>query len=478
MINMKNKLWIIGFFMITLSLQAQPPSIMQEEYLNHQFDVYPSAIDNHDQIIGLSPLRRNAELTHAVFGYLPDWEYNYAYPNLRYDLLTHISVFSFDVSAQGSFTYPGRWPWTDLINQAHQNGVKVIATVVNFTTASIKTLMTQEQPKQTMFSNLKTILETYKLDGVNIDFENVASEDRSKVNTFMTELKSYLDNNLPGMEVSFAAPAVNWGGWNLKGLANACDYLFVMGYDFYGSWSTTSGPVAPLAGGSYHITNTVTSQYNGIPGEKLILGAPYYGRQWETETENAYSKVVKYIKATYFRDDYTKSLQYGVQWDNTSRTPWYRFQQNGKWYQTWFDNDSSLSLKYQLAKSKSWRGVGMWALGEDGSRTELWELLETMFTGQTGLDEIQSLPSTPPVKVYPNPASQSVSLEFYLPQPGNVNVTLSNLLGQTVWIQNSIHLNSGPQELACPIASLPSGIYFFTLCLPSGTQSGKFMILH
>lgn len=467
------------FLIMAIAIVAEPPSIMQQDYLNHRYDIYPPALDTDKEIIGLSHLNKKANLTHTIFGYLPDWEYYSAKPNLRLDLLTHISVFCFDVTAEGTFSNPGQWPWTTLINEAHQTGVKVIATVVNFTTASIHTLLVEEQPKQAMFINLKTILEKYKLDGVNIDFENVASEDRKKVNTFMAELNVYLDTHLPGMEVSFAAPAVNWGGWDLKGLANACDYLFVMGYDFYGSWSTTSGPVAPLSGGSYHITNTVNTQYSGISTTKLILGVPYYGRQWETSTQYAYSTVVKYIKATYFRDDYTQSLYYGVQWDNTSRTPWYRFQQNGKWYQIWFDNDSSLSLKYQLAKSKSWRGVGMWALGNDGSRPELWDLLATMFdANQTSISKPNVFIPSIQITLYPNPASQSVTLQFCLPQSGNVTLTLTNLLGQTLSREDLGWLNSGLYSLSRSVSSYPSGHYFYCLIHPAGKISDKVLILH
>lgn len=35
---------------------------------------------------------------------------------------------------------------------------------------------------------------------------------------------------------------MNWSGnWNLLGIANGCDGIFIMGYAFWGSWSTTSG---------------------------------------------------------------------------------------------------------------------------------------------------------------------------------------------------------------------------------------------
>ena len=96
------------------------------------------------------------------------------------------------------------------------------------------------------------------MQGVNIDFENISSADRGEVlNGFMADLKNYLHAEMPGSEVSIAIPPINWGGWQFMGLAEACDYMFIMGYNFYGSWSETSGACAPLTGGSYNITNSL-----------------------------------------------------------------------------------------------------------------------------------------------------------------------------------------------------------------------------
>ncbi len=94
----------------------------------------------------------------------------------------------------------------------------------------------------------------------------------------MQELTDSVHSINEDLEVSYAAPAVNWGGWDLTGLANSCDYLFVMGYDFYGSWSSNAGPTAPLVGGSYNVTNTIYTQYANVSTfypEKIILGVPY-----------------------------------------------------------------------------------------------------------------------------------------------------------------------------------------------------------
>ncbi len=372
------------FLIIIFSAYGQLNSIHYLDNLTYGIkDELPSEFPANGE--GILPLQfdKSGRNGTVIYGYLPDWEYQTARNYLRYDILTHISAFDFAINSSGNITNPSYWPWTDVINAAHQNGVKVILTAVNFTSSDIHNLLTNSTAKQNFFSNVLNRLNSYSLDGVNVDFEGLNTADRGSVlNTFMADLSAYIKAQKPDAEISFAGPAVNWGGWNLPGLANACDYIFIMGYSFYGSWSTTTGPCAPLTGGSINIANTVNTQYGGvIPGNanKLILGVPYYGLKWTTETQNAGSAVISYVSSTRFKDDIVNGPNYGVLWSTTHQTPWYRFQSGGVWTQVWYDTDSSLGLKYALAQSKNYRGVGMWALGYDGARPEYWNELYNRF---------------------------------------------------------------------------------------------------
>ncbi len=337
---------------------------------------------NGEDIITLDTTKEN-KLNSSIFGYLPEWEYNNgAYNNLMYDLLSHIAAFAFPVSSTGAINNPSAWPWTDMINKAHSNGVKVIMVAINFVSDEIHQIISNSLAKANFIQNAKNKIDTYKLDGINIDFEGLSTADRGVIiNNFMKDLTDSIHSAFPGKEVSFASPAVNWGGWDLSGLANSCDYLFVMGYDYFGSWSSTTGPVAPFTGGTYNVSNTINVQYGQVTQnlpEKLILGIPYYGAYWTTTTQNAGSPVSAFISSPYFEVTQPGSENYGVIWNNLYQTPWYRWN-NGKWKQVWYDNDSSLALKYNLAINKNLKGVGMWALGYDGTMQELWNLLLVKF---------------------------------------------------------------------------------------------------
>jgi|GEM_PF-2279201 len=378
---------ILVLFVFSFTAFAQKQiSIHQLSYEQHKSDVWQRSLFNDDGR-DIIPLKYNkSNLSSAVFGYLPYWEYPTAKSTLQYNLLTHIAATSFAASASGGLSKPSYWPWTDVINAAHANGVKIIMCVVNFTASDIHTLVTTASNKNTLFANIGSFISQYNLDGVNIDFESLNTADRGAlINTFMSDLTTYIHTNYPGKEVSFAGPAINWGGWNLPGLVNACDYVFIMGYDFYGSWSTVTGPSSPLTGGSTNLNTALTSTSMGYGGvinstpQKLILGVPYYGNEWYAKTENAYAAVTDFRATKTYYGMSANALSYGTKWDNTSQTPWYSYKLDTTCVQGWFDNDSSLGLKYDFATSKKLKGVGMWALGQDGSRTELWNLLKNKF---------------------------------------------------------------------------------------------------
>lgn len=332
------------------------------------------------------PLNKNAvkELSAAVFGYFPDWEYvNGTHNYFRYDLLTHIACFDFPVSSRGDISNPALWPWTNLINTAHSNGVKIIMVVSNFDKEDIRKIITDETVKQTFITNVLIKFNAYKFDGLNVDFEGLYSSDQgSRIVNFMREVTDSVHAHYPDAEISFAAPAINWSGtWDLQGLADACDYLFIMGYDFFGSWSDNSGPTAPLTGGSINISYTINSQYASIVAnnpEKLILGVPYFGSYYKTETSSPGSNVIEYVRSPRFRDAQAQANVYGRLWSSTYQVPWFRWN-DGEWNQIWYDDYASLGLKYDLASSKNLKGVGMWALGYDGERQELWNLIDYKF---------------------------------------------------------------------------------------------------
>lgn len=351
-------------------------------------------------------------LSKLVYGFLPDWEYSDgAHLNFKYELLTHIACFDFVVNENGGMDTPGLWPWTDLINSAHQNGVKVHLTAVNFDADEIRTLLNSNDKRKNLIDNIKYNLNFYNLDGVNIDFEGMySSEEGATINSFMAQLRDSLKNVNQDWEVTIAGPAINWGGdWDFAGLAEAVDYIFIMGYAYSGSWSTITSPNAPTTGGTYNITSTVNSQYAAVTNnnpEKLILGLPYYGVQWITESQYAGADVVEFINYPRYTAAQNAADTYGSNWSSTYQNP-YVVINDGSWKQIWYDDIESMGDKFDLAVTKNLAGIGMWALGYDDGSEDLWNLIDLDFG--SGL---QPFPEEPSSIIIKTESDSSVLVEF------------------------------------------------------------------
>lgn len=120
-----------------------------------------------------------------------------------------------------------------------------------------------------------------KFDGVQIDFESIASEDRDAFLDFLTTLKSRLE---AGKVLSVALPArrttIN-DAYSYSRISAIADKIFIMTYDQH--WSTGSpGSVASVS----WCTDVIRYASCEIPADKLVMGIPFYGRSWQDKSHN------------------------------------------------------------------------------------------------------------------------------------------------------------------------------------------------
>ena len=340
----------------------------KENYLEPLFKPYLGPAD---------PIQaRRDDPSKKVFGYHPYWQ-GTKWQSYNYDLLTTIAYFSAETNSTGDLTNLHGWPATDLINKAHANGVEVVLTVTLFDKSDIETLLSHNSYRDRLIKNLLYEVNRAGADGVNIDFESFPESQKNNLVSFVKNLRKSLRDSIPNAQVTLATPAVDWSNaWDFNALATESDGLFIMGYDYHWKGSTTTGPVAPLTGGSYNITNTVNTYLSVTNNnyDKLILGNPYYGYEWPSNSGDKGASTTNDGTAVIFSTAESKALSYGKLWDSDSQTPWYRYQ-NPSWFQTWYDDSLSLSNKYDFVISKKLGGVGIWALGYDEGYDELWNAL-------------------------------------------------------------------------------------------------------
>ncbi len=387
-------LFIVSLFFVLLS--AEEPGfkgIHQLQREAHPREAGTYALNKYLAADVIPLQKRESEssgLSHTVFGYLPYWERNSAPEYFDYDVLSHIALFDFSISTDGRITgVPAGWPgdWINTMNNAHANGVKLIMCVVEFNNDNISALINSRTASQTFYEEVEAMINTYNLDGVNIDFEGLHTSDRGdSINNFMQGLSDHIHSNAgPEQEISFAGPAVNWSSWDLPGLTEACDYVFIMGYNYWWSGSSTTGPCAPIEGANYNLVQTLINTdrgYGSCDPARLILGLPYYGLYWEVaqserDTENA--ETLSSGKSIFYASAKNKFETHGTIWSGRYEDSWTYYKNDNKWYQVWCSNAAAMDAKEKLVFSHDLMGTGMWALGYDNENPELWELLRNNF---------------------------------------------------------------------------------------------------
>lgn len=100
---------------------------------------------------------------------------------------------------------------------------------------------------------------------------------------------------VPNITLSAAVAIAPFGGLtNGTAFADALDYLAIMNYDVYGTWSSVVGPNAPIKDcaadpqGSA-ITAVKAWMDIGFPADKLVLGVAAYGHSFDVDPSAAFA---------------------------------------------------------------------------------------------------------------------------------------------------------------------------------------------
>ena len=378
--NLKN------IFLVSNLLLAQywTPFHVEELERNSDINLDYEYIDQFAQSQFLESFNRN-ELTHEVIGYLPYWEYDH-YTNFDYSLISQINYFSVELDSYGNIANDHNWNDLYLVDYAHARNVKVKLCATLFGQSELLLLLSNSDNRENAINNLLALVLNKNADGIDIDFELMPSSQRDNLVLFMSELSEAFHNQLEDPIITMATPAIDWNNaWDYYSLAEIVDGLFVMGYNYFYSGSSTAGPVSPLGGYFYDIEYTINDYIQKTEGQvdKIILGLPYYGYDWVVQSDAINSETMGSGVAKFYESVVPLSEDFGYVFDNQSNASWISYQGNSVWNQCWYDDSLSLSHKYQFAIDKNILGVGIWALGYDNGYDQLWGALYDNFIDTT-----------------------------------------------------------------------------------------------
>lgn len=361
----------------------------------------------------IKPLLKKAEANHEyeIFGFAPFWTLDNM-ESVDFTVLTTLAYFGIPVLEDGSLdtSYPGYTAFhskqaTDLFTKAHSHGTHVVLTLTQMNNSIIKGLMDDPTAQEKAIASAVAEVKERGIDGINVDFEytgNPGEDYRNKFTTFVSNLSRKLKEELPYSRITvsvYASSVREPKIYNIKSLAEVTDGIFMMAYDFATYSADYAMPTAPLYGYKegkywYDIATAVDDFLGLMNPDKLILGLPWYGYNYlvytpevNAETRPYYSWRGKPRVQTYAiaQNHVTPEMQ-GIDefitgWDDHGKVTWkaYHVEETDTWRMLFIDDKKSLSLKYDFAKEKQLKGVGMWALGFEDTNAELWAVLEEKF---------------------------------------------------------------------------------------------------
>ena len=80
------------------------------------------------------------------------------------------------------------------------------------------------------------------------------------------------------------------------------------------------------------------------------------------------------------------------------------------------------------------------------------------------------------ISVFPNPASTNAAVKLNLTQSGNVQITLTNMLGQQVVSMDKGFVQSGAHEFTFNVERLNNGVYFCTVTINGEQHTQKLIV--
>ncbi|MCE5252074.1 glycoside hydrolase family 18 protein [bacterium] len=303
-----------------------------------------------------------------VLGYYPAWgKERYPAEAINFSILTNIiHAFAWPDSAGNivlweGFAYPG------LVEATHRAGRKITVALGGWGNCTGFPPVTADPALRARFiANIMDFCRTNGYDGIDLDWEFPANPaERGNLTILVNELRKAADKSGNPFLITMAVSAGTWSGDHndYAALKDKVDWFNVMTYDFYGSWTAVAGHNAPLYGSQESVNTSVAflTKKMGVPPEKILLGLPFYGRQFKTmqlygpKTGGdgiSYRDIVKRLD-----EGWTRS------WDDVSMVPYLVNPEKNT--MIFYDDPESIAIKCAYAREKKLRGVMIWSIGSD-----------------------------------------------------------------------------------------------------------------
>ncbi|MDQ2719990.1 MAG: glycoside hydrolase family 18 protein [Bacteroidota bacterium] len=259
--------------------------------------------------------------------------------------------------------------------------------------ATCSEIFSSKKDRRIFVRSVKRISRFFGTDGIDLDWEYPAISgfpghkyqpaDKENFTALIIQLRKKMGKNY---EITFAAggfkqyidESVEW-----KKVIDDVSFINLMTYDLVSGYDTTTGNHTALfsTGRQSGSTNAAVNQLInlGVPKNKIVIGAAFYGKEWENVADTGYGiyQRGKYRTNITFRNfDTGMSADSGFisHWDSTANAP-YVYNPVKKLFVT-YDDKRSIALKTKYALDKGLGGIMFWELAYDSYKNGLLDVID------------------------------------------------------------------------------------------------------
>lgn len=287
-----------------------------------------------------------------------------------------VSPAFFHLNSKGELTENIGQAGKKYIEWAHSKGYKVWPMVQNAGNGMMSVtseIMNDYNKRQKLIEDIVAACVEYKLDGINIDFENMKQKDKDMYSRFIIELTPRLKDIGLVVSVDVTAPdgSETWSMcFDRHVIGDVADYIVFMAYDQYGTSSNKSGTTAGYNWVELSLNKFLKTEE--IESQKIILAIPLYTRLWTEDSSGNLVKTPSTVSIKNIENVIPANAQ--KQWNEELKQYYVEYKEGSYTKKIWIEDETSLKAKISLIRNNNLGGVASW---EKGMETDgFWTFLK------------------------------------------------------------------------------------------------------
>ncbi len=367
-------------------------------------------------IASLSDLRKNADKLNTIY---PEW---FFIDTITNTLQTRIDSAGLAVMKQSNLSIQ------PIFNNFHSYRTKEAKDSGYFDYKLAHAILSNSKKRSHIVQQIVDTLSFYKLQGLNVDFEELNESGSEPLTQFQKELYEALHTK--GLTVTIDVSPDN-EDYDYKSLAAYNDYVILMAYDEYND-NTKPGPISSQK----WIEKQLDKLDDFVDASKIILGVAGYARDWIDEEGEDDKRRIRVDDFTYSKAiDNAKLANAPIYFDNDTYNLHYSYTQKATdsssetIHHVWFTDAATTFNILRFSDDYKTAGTALWHIGGEDPR--IW----SFYSRDVSMAALQKTPfnfnaiSIIPIdyNAKPTPTGEGELLTvLFSPQPGNIKLEIDS----------------------------------------------------